>query len=89
MLSAATLSAAMLSRAALSPHHAAWSPFPAACRSLLACSLPSPYSGNIGGLDMRLTLTTLAVLAIVLLSAAAIVQIDAHGHPVALQLALN
>lgn len=38
---------------------------------------------------MKITLTTLAVLAIVLLSAAAIVQIDAHGHPVALQLAMN
>jgi len=38
---------------------------------------------------MRLTLTTIAVLAIVLLCAAAIVQIDAQGHPVALQLAMN
>lgn len=38
---------------------------------------------------MKITLTTLAVLAIVLLSAVAIVQIDAHGHPVALQLAMH
>lgn len=38
---------------------------------------------------MKLTLTTVAVVAIVLLSAAAIVQLDVHGHPVALQLALN
>ena len=38
---------------------------------------------------MKTTLTTIAVLAVVLGSAAAIVQIDAHGHPVALQLALN
>jgi hypothetical protein len=38
---------------------------------------------------MKTTLTTIATLAIVLASAAAIIQIDAHGHPVALQLALN
>ncbi len=38
---------------------------------------------------MKITLTTIAVLAIVLLSAAAIVQIEADGHPVALQLAMH
>ena len=38
---------------------------------------------------MKLALTTVAVLAIVLLSAAAIVQLEPHTQPAALHLALN
>ncbi len=38
---------------------------------------------------MKTAITTITVLAIVLLSAVAIVGIEANGHPVALQLAMN
>lgn len=38
---------------------------------------------------MRTALTSIAVVTIVVLFAAAIVQIDAQEHPVALQLAWN
>ncbi|TWI46672.1 hypothetical protein IP92_03035 [Pseudoduganella flava] len=38
---------------------------------------------------MRLALTSIAVVAIVLLCAAAIVQLEAPTHPVALPLALS
>ena len=38
---------------------------------------------------MKLALTTVAVLAIVLLCAAAIVQLAPHAQPVALHVALN
>lgn len=72
----------------------AWSPVFAACRTRLARAVPDRYSGTIGstqaqGTDMRIALTSIAVVAIVLLCAAAIVQLEAHGHPVALQLTLN
>ena len=74
----------------------ACSPVFAACRTRLARAVPVRYSGTIGstraspqGNDMRIALTSIAVVAIVALCAAAIVQLDAHRHPVALQLVLN
>ena len=70
----------------------ACSPVSASCRTPLARRAALPYSGNIGywqGTDMRIAFTSIAVVAIVLLSAIAIAQLDTHGHPIALQLAMG